>query len=40
MIHGYFGVDLKRVWSTVNKDIPSLKPRFEKILKENEKSTV
>ena len=40
MIHGYSGVDLKRVWSTVNKDIPDLKPRFEKILKENEKSTV
>lgn len=36
MIHGYFGVDLKRVWSTVNEDIPNLKPFFEKILRENE----
>jgi uncharacterized protein with HEPN domain len=36
VIHAYFGVDLKRVWSTVNKDIPNLKPHFEKILKENE----
>lgn len=35
VIHAYFGVDLKRVWSTVNQDIPSLKPHFEKILKEN-----
>ncbi len=40
MIHGYFGVDLKRVWSTINEDIPSLKPRFEKIFKENEKEQV
>ncbi len=31
VIHAYFGVDLKRVWSTVNCDIPILKPRFEKI---------
>jgi uncharacterized protein with HEPN domain len=35
VIHAYFGVDLKRVWSTVNEDIPNLKPHFEKILKEN-----
>jgi len=35
VIHAYFGVDLKRVWSTVKKDIPSLKPCFETILKEN-----
>jgi len=36
VIHAYFGVDLKRVWSTVNLDIPSLKPCFERILRENE----
>ncbi len=35
VIHEYFGVDLKRVWSTVNTDIPKLKPWFEKIIKEN-----
>ncbi|XHH07938.1 MAG: DUF86 domain-containing protein [Candidatus Bathyarchaeia archaeon] len=35
VIHEYFGVDLKRVWSTVDKDIPSLKPYFEKILSDN-----
>jgi uncharacterized protein with HEPN domain len=34
VIHAYFGVDLKRVWSTVNTDIPCLKPRFEKMLKD------
>jgi uncharacterized protein with HEPN domain len=32
LIHEYFGVDLKRVWRTVKKDIPNLKPFFEKIL--------
>ena len=35
VIHEYFGVDLKRVWNTVNNDLPSLKPLFEKILEEN-----
>ena len=35
VIHEYFGVDLKRVWSTVNVDIPKLKPWFEKIIREN-----
>ena|SRR5271157_2626702 len=37
VIHAYFGVDLKRVWSTVNADIPTIKPYFEKLLKDNEK---
>ncbi len=35
VIHEYFGVDLKRVWNTVNSDLPPLKPLFEKILQEN-----
>jgi len=34
VVHAYFGVDLKRVWSTVTCDIPSLKPCFEKIFKD------
>jgi uncharacterized protein with HEPN domain len=34
MIHEYFGVDLKRVWNTVNNDLPTLKPQFEKMLEE------
>jgi len=37
LIHEYFGVDLRRVWNTVQKDIPNLKPMFEKILKDYEK---
>lgn len=37
LIHEYFGVDLRRVWNTVEKDIPNLKPLFEKILKDFEK---
>jgi uncharacterized protein with HEPN domain len=37
VIHAYFGVDLKRVWSTITVDIPSIKPCFEKLLKDNEK---
>ena len=36
VIHEYFGVDLKRVWRTVNEDIPKLKPIFEKILTDSE----
>jgi uncharacterized protein with HEPN domain len=35
-IHEYFGVDLKRVWSTVTVDMPNLKPLFERILKNTE----
>jgi len=37
LIHEYFGVDLRRVWNVVEKDIPTLKPMFEKILKDFEK---
>jgi len=36
LIHEYFGVDLKRVWDTVKKDIPNLRPFFDKILKDFE----
>lgn len=34
LIHGYFGVDQKRVWKTVKEEIPPLKPLFEKMLNE------
>lgn len=34
LIHEYFGIDSKRVWKTVKKDIPTLKLLFEKILKD------
>lgn len=36
VIHGYFGVKLDIVWNTVKEELPSLKPIFEKILKELE----
>ncbi len=34
LIHAYFGVKTERVWETVKRNIPELKPKFEKILKE------
>ena len=37
LIHEYFGVDLRRVWNVVERDIPTLKPLFERILKDFEK---
>jgi len=37
VIHEYFGVRLERVWETVKRDIPDLKPLFEKILMDMEK---
>lgn len=32
LIHEYFGVDLKLVWVTLQKDIPILKKNIEEIL--------
>ncbi len=34
LIHEYHGVDLEIVWEVIEKEIPPLKPRFEKILEE------
>ena len=31
-VHVYRGIDWKRVWETIQKDIPSLKIKVEKIL--------
>ncbi len=36
LIHAYFGVKIERVWEVVKRDIPNLKPKFEKILEELE----
>jgi uncharacterized protein with HEPN domain len=33
LIHEYFGVNLKRVWKVVKKDLPELKENISKILK-------
>lgn len=37
VIHAYFGVKTERVWEVVERDIPNLKPNFEKMLKEEVK---
>ncbi|RKZ24638.1 DUF86 domain-containing protein [bacterium] len=34
MVHEYFGVDYRKVWEVVKRDIPQLKPLFERIHKE------
>lgn len=36
VIHEYFGVKFEYVWETIKRDIPELKPMFEKILKDLE----
>lgn len=32
LVHEYFGVDLDRVWQTVEHDLPALKPEVERLL--------
>ena len=36
LIHGYFVVDHEIVWKVIKKELPLLKPKLEKILKELE----
>ena len=36
LIHEYHGVDLEIVWEVIKKEIPPLKPKFEKIATELE----
>lgn len=38
LIHEYFGINLERVWETAQKDLPELKEKILKILKDIEKS--
>jgi uncharacterized protein with HEPN domain len=33
LIHDYFGVDIEKVWLTVQNDIPVLKKQISRILK-------
>jgi uncharacterized protein with HEPN domain len=33
LIHVYFGVNLKVLWKAMNKDVPSLKPKIEEMLR-------
>ena len=35
VIHSYFKVDLDAVWNVVQEDLPDLKNKIEKIIKEN-----
>jgi len=37
LIHQYFGVNIKKVWQTVKKDIPALKKKVNAILNEADK---
>jgi uncharacterized protein with HEPN domain len=32
LVHEYFGVDVEEIWTTVEYDVPGLKPRFAAIL--------
>ncbi len=34
LIHGYFGVELKRVWNIIKNDLPKLKEQVKKIISE------
>ncbi len=34
LAHGYFGIDVERVWATVEKDLPKLKEQLGTILAE------
>ncbi len=36
LIHGYFGVDLEKVWLTTKEDLPPLKKKVIDILKDYE----
>lgn len=34
LIHGYFGVDIEKVWDTAQDDLPILREQVERILKD------
>lgn len=34
LIHEYFGISLERLWFTVNKDIPGIKPNIINVIRE------
>lgn len=38
VIHDYFRVDNEKVWNTAKKDVPKLKRRLEKVIKDIDKS--
>ena len=36
LIHAYFGIDYKLVWDAIKTEIPSVKPKLQKVLTEIE----
>lgn len=34
LAHGYFGIDVERVWATVEKDLPQLKEQLRSVVAE------
>lgn len=34
LIHGYFGINLGRVWLVIEKDLPDLKTKISEVLKD------
>ena len=36
LIHGYFGVNLERIWNIVNKDLIELKVKFKVIMEKED----
>jgi len=34
LIHGYFGVNMERIWIVIEKDLPKLKSKISQILEE------
>ena len=39
LIHAYFGVDYRLVWTTIEKRIPRVEPPIQKILSESNPGT-
>ena len=37
VIHGYFGVDLDKVWEAIKEDLPKLKKNIKKIIRDLKK---
>jgi uncharacterized protein with HEPN domain len=35
LVHGYFEIDVSRVWDTVELDLPKLRERIERLVKED-----
>ena len=34
LVHGYYQIEPKQLWDTIDKDIPQLKPQIESLLSE------